>query len=387
MPSKSKNEVKVGQRIEALVKHVTSDAAAKRFYGAEWDKQRCPGIVTRVEKVLTNPSGKVKQTRVTATYSLPDGRQKSVNLNKRSVYIVTDESPPANPPNTTTATTTNALLPPPNMATTTTTTAAAAALPPPPENASTTTAATAALPPPPANASTTTTAAAALPPPPENASTTTAATAALPPPPANASTTTTAAAALPPPPENASTTTAATAALPPPPANASTTTAATDALPPPPANASTTTTAAAALPPVSNILRRSPVIDIFYDVADNFDDLLDSEVDPIDIAQVAHDMTWEKPAEQTVSVTDEMPAIQWCWIDAFGDRLYPGSRNITLITRLEIFYQVFPREAIDTILTLTNEKLARGRSKKLTEGELIRFIGLIILATRFEFGS
>jgi hypothetical protein len=46
-------------------------------------------------------------------------------------------------------------------------------------------------------------------------------------------------------------------------------------LPPPPANASTTTTAAAALPPVSNILRRSPVIDIFYDVADNFDDLLD----------------------------------------------------------------------------------------------------------------
>jgi len=158
-------------------------------------------------------------------------------------------------------------------------------------------------------------------------------------------------------------------------------------LPPPPANASTTTTAAAALPPVSNILRRSPVIDIFYDVADNFDDLLDSETDPIDIAQVAHDMTWEKTAEQTVSVTDEMPTIQWCWIDAFGDRLYPGSRNITLMTRLEIFYQVFPREVIDTILTLTNEKLARGRSKKLTEGELIRFIGLIILATRFEFGS
>jgi len=170
MPSKSKNEVKVGQRIEALVKHVTSDAAAKRFYGAEWDKQRCPGIVTRVEKVLTNPSGKVKQTMVTATYSLPDGRQKSLNLNKRSIYIVTDESPPANPPNTTTtATTTNALLPPPNLSTTTTTTtnanmatttttaaaAAAAALPPPPANASTTTAATAALPPPPANASTT----------------------------------------------------------------------------------------------------------------------------------------------------------------------------------------------------------------------------------------
>jgi len=98
MPSKSKNEVKVGQRIEALVKQITSDAAAKRFYGAEWDKQRCPGIVTRVEKVLTNPNGKVKQTMVTAIYSLPDGRKKSVNLNKCSVYI-TDESPPANPPN------------------------------------------------------------------------------------------------------------------------------------------------------------------------------------------------------------------------------------------------------------------------------------------------
>jgi len=86
MPPKSKKEeIKVGQHVEALVKHVTSDAAAKRYYGAEWDKRRCPGIVVRVEKVLTNTKAKVKQTMVTATYSLPDGRQKSVDLIKRSL--------------------------------------------------------------------------------------------------------------------------------------------------------------------------------------------------------------------------------------------------------------------------------------------------------------
>jgi hypothetical protein len=74
--------------VEALVKHLTSEAAAKRHYGAEWDKRRCSGIVKKVESVIVNARSKVGQTIITATYVLPDGRIKDVALNKHSVILV-----------------------------------------------------------------------------------------------------------------------------------------------------------------------------------------------------------------------------------------------------------------------------------------------------------
>jgi hypothetical protein len=77
-----------GLHVEALVKHVTSEAAVKRHYGAKWDKQHCPGIIKKVEKVLANARSKVRQTIITATYALPDGRIKDVALNKRSIIII-----------------------------------------------------------------------------------------------------------------------------------------------------------------------------------------------------------------------------------------------------------------------------------------------------------
>ncbi len=69
--------------MEALVKHVTSEAATKRYYGAEWDKRHCLGIIKKVKKVLVSARSKVRQRIIiTATYVLPDGRMKDVALNK-----------------------------------------------------------------------------------------------------------------------------------------------------------------------------------------------------------------------------------------------------------------------------------------------------------------
>jgi hypothetical protein len=47
--------------VEALVKHVTREAAAKHYYGAEWDKRHCSGIIKTVKKVLTDARSKVRQ--------------------------------------------------------------------------------------------------------------------------------------------------------------------------------------------------------------------------------------------------------------------------------------------------------------------------------------
>jgi hypothetical protein len=60
-----------------------------------------------------------------------------------------------------------------------------------------------------------------------------------------------------------------------------------------------------------------------------------SDDDNIDIAQVAHDFTLEKSVVQDVTVAHDVPSIQWYWIDALGDRLYPGSRPLSLLTCLD----------------------------------------------------
>jgi hypothetical protein len=86
MPSET--TLREGLHVEALVKHITSDAAAKRYCGADWDKQHCSGIIKKVEKVLPNARSKVRQTIKTAAYVLPDGRMKDVALNRRSIIIV-----------------------------------------------------------------------------------------------------------------------------------------------------------------------------------------------------------------------------------------------------------------------------------------------------------
>ncbi len=95
----------------------------------------------------------------------------------------------------------------------------------------------------------------------------------------------------------------------------------------------------------------------------------------------------EKSGAQDVVVAPELPSIQWYWIDNFGEKLYPGSRNLLGMTWLQIFSQVFPKEQTNLILTLTNEKISLARGKKLTEGELIKFFGVVILATCFEFAA
>jgi hypothetical protein len=57
------------------------------------------------------------------------------------------------------------------------------------------------------------------------------------------------------------------------------------------------------------------------------------------------------------------------------------------MTQPQIFSQVFPKEQMNLILSLTNKKISLARGKKLTEGELIKFFGVVILATRFEFAA
>jgi len=42
-------------------------------------------------------------------------------------------------------------------------------------------------------------------------------------------------------------------------------------------------------------------------------------------------------ATRDVTVAQDVPKIQWYWVDNFGDNLYPGFQPLTILTHLEIF--------------------------------------------------
>ena len=54
---------------------------------------------------------------------------------------------------------------------------------------------------------------------------------------------------------------------------------------------------------------------------------------------------------------------------------------------LNIFLMLFPPDQLQLILQLTNNELAMARKNYTTAGEIVKFFGLMLLVTWFEFGS
>jgi hypothetical protein len=330
MPSET--TLREGLHVEALVKHITSDAAAKRYYGADWDKRRCSGIIKKVDKVLPNARSKVRQTIITATYVLPDGRMKDVALNRRSVIIVSLQPSEQNNGATTSNVSANPLSNPilNQLPTATSPRPRLTEMPSasPQRESSIRIAGTAAT----SNSLQSENN--------DNATNTTLT------PPSN-------------PPESSST--------------AIIHQVATTTIVDPTATANN-------IRPIDSSTSHQPLGSVLNSI--NMVALGNPN-----IVQVPHGCIWEKSTAQDVVVAPDLPSIQWYWIDNFGEKIYPSSRNLSAITRLQIFNQVFPKEQLSLILSLTNEKITVVRGKKLTEGELIKFFGIVILATRFEFAA
>jgi Transposase IS4 len=66
-----------------------------------------------------------------------------------------------------------------------------------------------------------------------------------------------------------------------------------------------------------------------------------------------------------------------------GDAIFGDNRR----TPYEYFMAIFPLDALMRIVMLTSEKL-RKKGKQVTRGgEILKFFGILILGTRYEFGS
>ena len=104
---------------------------------------------------------------------------------------------------------------------------------------------------------------------------------------------------------------------------------------------------------------------------------------------VNHGREWfEGPTE--VDVNGPVPFKFWKMIDqSTGKEFVPGcdSGVKKKYSAIDYFLACFPKDQLKAMHDLTNEKLHRDSKKKVTYGELLKWMGITILITRFEFGD
>ena len=77
----------------------------------------------------------------------------------------------------------------------------------------------------------------------------------------------------------------------------------------------------------------------------------------------------------------------WGMRDAIGNIHGPGTDRGRHMSRLEYFLMSFPPIQLTNMIQLTNRALIADSKKPMTRGELLKFFGVMILCTRYEFTS
>ena len=71
-----------------------------------------------------------------------------------------------------------------------------------------------------------------------------------------------------------------------------------------------------------------------------------------------------------------------------GDKISQHDRErVKCMTPLDVFLLMFPPTHLVKIINMTNDKLRRLGKNTTTKGEMVKFFGMLLLATRYEFCS
>jgi hypothetical protein len=104
---------------------------------------------------------------------------------------------------------------------------------------------------------------------------------------------------------------------------------------------------------------------------------------PVDV----HGMVWEEDGQKARSHQNKM-VHPWPWRirHALGEWLEVGCSFGQNLSRLEYFLAMFPPEQLMAMIRLLNIRL-EAAGKKVMTGEFLKWFGVLILITRFEFGN
>ena len=105
-------------------------------------------------------------------------------------------------------------------------------------------------------------------------------------------------------------------------------------------------------------------------------------------AAMVHDQEWfvDNPATK-LPVNGNYHSPNWAVKTRMGYMLGRGGDHQNSYSCLEYFLMLFPPQQLQLILQLTNNELAMARKNYTTAGEIVKFFGVMLLVTWFEFGS
>ena len=88
-----------------------------------------------------------------------------------------------------------------------------------------------------------------------------------------------------------------------------------------------------------------------------------------------------------LTVNGNYHCCNWAVKTRMGYMLGQGADHQNSYSCLEYFLMLFPPEQLQLILQLSNTELAMARKNYTTAGEIVKFFGVMLLVTQFEFGS
>ena len=136
--------------------------------------------------------------------------------------------------------------------------------------------------------------------------------------------------------------------------------------------------------PTVAVLREPPPL-----TTENNNNIIANNDTPLpEAAAMVHDQEWfvNDPAMK-LPVNGNYHFCNWAIKTRMGYMLRQGGDHQNSYSRLEYFLMLFPPEQLQLILQLTNIELAMARKNYTTAGEIVKFFGVMLLVTWFEFGS
>ena len=107
-----------------------------------------------------------------------------------------------------------------------------------------------------------------------------------------------------------------------------------------------------------------------------------------EVVAMVHDQEWfvDDPATK-FPVNGNYHFCNWAIKTRMGYMLRQGGDHQNSYSHLEYFLMLFSPEQLQLIVQLTNIELAMVRKNYTTAGEIVKFFGVMLLVTQFEFGS
>jgi Transposase IS4 len=101
-----------------------------------------------------------------------------------------------------------------------------------------------------------------------------------------------------------------------------------------------------------------------------------------------HGYNWYEDEQAIVSdINGTYNTREWGLKTPIGDILRAESNVNKQLSRLDVFYLMFPPSQLDVMVRCTNNVMRDRNKKTTTKGEMLKFLGIIVLMTRYEFKS